>query len=348
MLFLVMALAGVLAWWATHSVALAAYPVAFYAWTIGGFRKHFVDRLLEPVSQWTRFLGSVAWPVCSVPILVITFNRTHNWLWSVVAGIVGACLVLDAVFLPVVYRRTRFSSSKALGHLLQAMNSEDSILRVFAATALGQIGGPDAVARLVLALEDGDPFVRSMAAEALGIIGDAAALPALQERLPAATPGGETAYFEEAIEKLSNEPKVCMDPAAERRPHNVTVRPLYIILAMLGAIVSGRNLGGWIKANPTSTLGLVHPIWLGFAIVAFGLVLPNLYRPFISSQRRAGNPSGANATAELACAAGLYVMFLMPSVWNVLLGTVWMVIGAVIVCIVLGAISKTFKRAGQG
>ncbi len=52
------------------------------------------------------------------------------------------------------------------------------------AVALGNIGNAEAVPALIGALDDDEPLVRGHAAWALGQIGSAAALEALQRRLP--------------------------------------------------------------------------------------------------------------------------------------------------------------------
>jgi len=56
-------------------------------------------------------------------------------------------------------------------------------MRIYAARAMGRLGGPDAVAALAQALKDNAWEVRAVAARALGACRDAGALPHLQAAL---------------------------------------------------------------------------------------------------------------------------------------------------------------------
>ena len=58
--------------------------------------------------------------------------------------------------------------TSAVDPLVTALDDKDSVVRLRAAWALGQIGDKRAVERLILTLRDGDWSVRMRAAEALG------------------------------------------------------------------------------------------------------------------------------------------------------------------------------------
>jgi hypothetical protein len=68
---------------------------------------------------------------------------------------------------------------EAVPHLITALSDSDDSVRQGAATALGRIGDPEAVPHLITALSDSDDSVRQGAATALGRIGDPEAVPHL-------------------------------------------------------------------------------------------------------------------------------------------------------------------------
>jgi HEAT repeat protein len=66
-------------------------------------------------------------------------------------------------------------ASRAVPHLINALNSENSLIRMCSAWALGEIGDEVAVDALCRALKDSTWTVRMRAAEALGKIGNSKA-----------------------------------------------------------------------------------------------------------------------------------------------------------------------------
>jgi bilin biosynthesis protein len=63
-------------------------------------------------------------------------------------------------------------ASRAVPHLINALNSENSLIRMCSAWALGEIGDESAIDNLCRALKDSAWTVRMRAAEALGRIGN--------------------------------------------------------------------------------------------------------------------------------------------------------------------------------
>jgi len=79
-------------------------------------------------------------------------------------------------------------SQQSVAALFTALQTPDVDVRVRAAWALGQVGGPEAESRLIGSLNDPDPCVRRAAVQALGKMGSAAAVApltrGLQDRIP--------------------------------------------------------------------------------------------------------------------------------------------------------------------
>jgi HEAT repeat protein len=72
--------------------------------------------------------------------------------------------------------------------LLQALTSEDALVRQSAAEALGRLGHRPAMPRLITLLSDASPWVRRAAIRALGHLGDSNSVEALSLRLSDASP----------------------------------------------------------------------------------------------------------------------------------------------------------------
>jgi len=106
----------------------------------------------------------------------------------------------------------------------------------------------------------------------------------------------------------------------------------------------GIGYGCWIKAHPASLFAKVHPFWLGIAVMFCGVCLPNIYRPLILSAMARGDYETARRTTELAMAAGVFLMFTVPTMWRTLMGGAWLWIGGIMVCVLLSGLSKLFRR----
>ena len=75
------------------------------------------------------------------------------------------------------------SDEKSCNILISALTDPESIIRIEAASSLGQVNYPPATPHLILALQDADGDVRKAAVSSLGKLGDRSVLPALKSAL---------------------------------------------------------------------------------------------------------------------------------------------------------------------
>jgi hypothetical protein len=121
--------------------------------------------------------------------------------------ICGALLATVAATLSATMATGRLAlaqdvSAAAAAALRDVQTSTDFRVRVNAALFLGRARPTGALEALEYALDDAHPAVRSAAASALGTLGDPAAIAALQQRLARETAAGVRAQIEAALEQL--------------------------------------------------------------------------------------------------------------------------------------------------
>jgi|HubBroStandDraft_4_1064222.scaffolds.fasta_scaffold136180_1 hypothetical protein len=113
------------------------------------------------------------------------------------------CVLLGAFAISIALAQPA-AGQDAAAAVHELTNSSDFRIRVNAALVLGRNGGEGARDALEHALGDAHPAVRIAAATALGYLGDPLALAALERRLPGEPSPGVAAQIHSSIERLRN------------------------------------------------------------------------------------------------------------------------------------------------